>query len=103
MRTPQLSFTSMYLLLLMLDPGGGAVGDPFLTIELPIIAVAVVVRPTVLATIILFTYFYRRLDFIKIITAISTCCAWGTFILIMCIPLHIHFQGKSKRQTEEGE
>ena len=48
----------------MLDPGGGAVGDPLLTIGLPIIAVAVLAILTVLATIILFTYFYRRLDFI---------------------------------------
>ena len=37
----------MYLLLLVLDPGGGAVGDPFLTIGLSI-AVAVLAIPTVL-------------------------------------------------------
>ena len=54
----------MYLLLLVLDPGSGAVGDPLLTIGLPIIGVAVLAIPTVLATIILLTYFYRRLVFI---------------------------------------
>ena len=48
----------------MLDPGGGAVGDLILTTGLPIIAVAVLAILTVLATIILFTYFYRRFVFI---------------------------------------
>ena len=70
MKTPQLSFTYMYLLLLVLDPGGGAVVDPFLTIGLPIIAVAILAIPTVLATIILLTLFYRRLVFIIIIAVV---------------------------------
>ena len=56
----------MYLLLLVLDPGGVAVGDPFVTIGLPIIAVAVLAILTVLVSILL-TYFYRRLVFILII------------------------------------
>ena len=50
----------------MLDPGGGAVGDPLLTIGLPIIVVAVLAILTVLATIILLTLFYRRFVFITI-------------------------------------
>ena len=74
MFTPQLSFTCMYLLLSVLDPGSGAVGDPFLTIGLPIIAVAVLAIPTVLATIILLTHFYRRLVFIKIIAVEHMLC-----------------------------
>ena len=69
MRTPQLSFTCMYLLLLVLDPGGGAVGDPFLTTGLPIIAVAVLAILAVLVSILL-TYFYRRLAFIIIIAVV---------------------------------
>ena len=65
----------MYLLLLVLDPGGGAVGDPFLTVGLPIIAVAVLAIPTVLVSIILMTYFYRRLVlFIKIIAVVYMLC-----------------------------
>ena len=68
-RTPQLSFTCMYLLLLVLDPGGGAVGDPFLTIGLPIIAVAVLATLAVLVSILL-TLFYRRLAFIIIIAVV---------------------------------
>ena len=63
----QLSFAYMYLLSLLLDPGGGAVGDPLLTIGLPIIAVAVLALPTVLVSIILLTLFYRRFVFILII------------------------------------
>ena len=74
MRTPQLSFTCMYLLLLVLDPGGGAVGDPLLTIGLPIIAVAVLAIPTVLVATILLTYFYRRLVFIIIIAVEHMLC-----------------------------
>ena len=62
----QLSFTYMYLLLLVLDPGGGAVGDPFLTIGLPIIAVAVPAVPTVLVSIMLLTLFYRRFVFLAV-------------------------------------
>ena len=64
MRTTHLSFTFMYLLLLVLDPGGGAVGDPFLTIGLPIIAVAVLAVPTVLVSMLL-TLFYRRFVFVE--------------------------------------
>ena len=79
MRTPRLSFTYMYLLLLVLDPGSGAVVDPLLTIGLPIIAVAVLAIPTVLATIILFTYFYRRLDFIYEIIATKQMLCLGYF------------------------
>ena len=80
MRTPQLSFTCMYLymLLLVLDPGGGAVGDPLLTIGLPIIAVAVLAILTVLVTTILLALFYR-LAFIIIIAIVCTLCL-GTFI-----------------------
>ena len=74
MRTPQLSVTSMFLLLLVLDPGGGAVGDPFLTIGLPTIVVAVLAILTVLPTIILLTYFYRRLVFIIIIAVEHMLC-----------------------------
>ena len=59
----------MYLLLLVLDPGGGAVGDPFLTIGLPIIAVAVLATLAVLVSILL-TLFYRRLAFIIIIAVV---------------------------------
>ena len=84
MRTPQLSFTYMYLLLLVLDPGGGAVGDPFLTIGLPIIAVAVLAIPTVLVSILLLTYFYRRLVFIIIIDVVL-----GYFHVLITCP-HIH-------------
>ena len=74
MRTPHLSFTCMNLLMLVLDPGGGAVGDPFLTIGLPFIVVAVLAIPTVLATIILLTLFYRRLVFIIIIAVEHMLC-----------------------------
>ena len=87
MKTPQLSFTYMYLLLLVLDPGGGAVGDPFLTIGLPIIAVAVLAIPTVLLSIILLTLFYRRLVFI-IINAVEHMCLGYFQILIICPPIH---------------
>ena len=88
MRTPQLSFTYMYLLLLVLDPGGGAVGDPFLTIGLPIIAVAVLAILTVLATIILLTYFYRRFVFIIFIAVEYMLCLGYFHILISCPPIH---------------
>ena len=64
----------MYLSLLVLDPGGGAVGDPLLAIGLPIIVVAVLAIPTVLVSIILLTYFYRRLVFIKIIAVEHMLC-----------------------------
>ena len=65
----------MYLSLLLLDPGGGAVGDPLLTIGLPIIAVAVLAIPTVLVSIVLMTYFYRRLVlFIIIIAVVHMLC-----------------------------
>ena len=65
----------MHLSLLLLDPGGSAVGDPFLTIGLPIIAVAVLAIPTVLVSIVLMTYFYRRLVlFIKIIAVVHMLC-----------------------------
>ena len=74
MRTPQLSFTYMYLLLLVLDPGSGAVGDPFLTIGLPIITVAVLAILTVLVAIMLLTYYYRRLVFIIIIAVEHMLC-----------------------------
>ena len=74
MRTPQLSFTYMYLLLLLLAPGGGAVGDPLLTIGLPIIAVAVLAIPAVLVSLILLTYYYRRLVFIPIIAVEQMLC-----------------------------
>ena len=60
----------MYMFSSVLDPGGGAVGDPILTIGLPIIAVAVLAIPTVLATIILMAYYYRRLVFIIIIVTV---------------------------------
>ena len=45
---------------------GGVVGNLFLIIGLPIIAVAVLAVFTVLVTIILLTYFYRRLVFIVV-------------------------------------
>ena len=73
MRAPQLFLISMYLLL-VLDPGSGAVGDPFLTIGLPIIVVAVLTILTVLATIIPLTLFYRRLVFIIIIAVVHMLC-----------------------------
>ena len=72
--TPQSSFTYMYLLSLVLDPGSGAVGDPFLTVGLPIIVVAVLAILTVLAIIILLTRFYRRLVFIIIIAVEHMLC-----------------------------
>ena len=87
-RTPQLSFTYMYLLSLVLDPGGGAVGDPFLTTGLPIIAVAVLAIPTVLITIILLTLFYRRLVFIIIIAVVHMLCLGYFHMLTMCSPIH---------------
>ena len=87
MRTPQLSFTYMYLLLLVLDPGSGAVGDPFLTIGLPIIAVAVLAIPTVLATIILLTVSYRRFVFILIIAVEHMLCLVYFHILIIYSPI----------------
>ena len=69
----------MYLLLLALDPGGGAgIGDPFLTIGLPIIAVAVLAIFTVLVTTILLALFYR-LAFIIIMAIVRMLCL-GTFI-----------------------
>ena len=86
--TPQLSFTCMYLLLLVLDPGGGAVGDPLLTIGLPIIAVAVLAIPTVLITIILLTLYYRRFVFIIIIAVEHMLCLGYFHILIACPPIH---------------
>ena len=80
-----LSFTYMYLLLLVLDPGGGAVGDPFLTIGLPIIAVAVLAMLTVLASIMLLMLFYRRFVFL----AVEHMLCLGYFhILIVCPPIH---------------
>ena len=87
--TSELSFTYMYLLLLVLDTGGGAVGDPFLTTGLPIIAVAVLAILTVLATIILLTYFYRRFVFtiILFIAVVHMLCL-GSFMLITCPPIH---------------
>ena len=80
----------MYLILLLsvLDPGGGAVGDPFLTIGLPIIAVAVLAIPTVLVTIILLTYFYRRFVFIIFIAVEYMLCLGYFHILISCPPIH---------------
>ena len=85
MRTPQLSFTYMYLLLLVLDPGGGAVGDPLLTIGLPIIAVALLAVPVVLVSIMLLTLFYRRFVFL----AVEHMLCLGYFhILIVCPPIH---------------
>ena len=79
----------MYLLLLVLDPGGGAVGDPLLTIGLPIIAVAVLAIPTVLASIMLLTLFYRRFVFIIILfIAVVHMLCLGSFILITCPPIH---------------
>ena len=75
----------MYLLLLELDPGGGAVGDPFLTIGLPIIAVAVLAILIVLVSIVLLTRFYRRFVFIIIIRLIV--------VLMLCLPMgyfHTH-------------
>ena len=80
-----LSFTHMYLLLLVLDPGGGAVGDPLLTIGLPIIVVAVLAIPTVLVAIMLLTLFYRRFVFL----AVEHMLCLGYFhILIVCPPIH---------------
>ena len=58
----------------MLDPGGGAVGHSFLTIGLPIIAVAVLAILTVLVSIVLLTCFYRRLVFITIIAVEHMLC-----------------------------
>ena len=84
----QLSFTCMYLLLLVLDPGGGAVGDPLLTIGLSIIVVAVLAIPTVLATIILLTYFYRRFVFIIIIAVEHMLCLGYFHMLATCSPIH---------------
>ena len=78
MRTTQLSFTCMYLLLLALGPGSGAVGDPLLTIGLPIIAVAVLAILTALVTTILLALFYR-LAFIIIMAIVRMLCL-GTFI-----------------------
>ena len=83
----QSSFTCMYLilLLLVLDPGSGAVGDPFLTIGLPIIVVAVLAILTVLATIILLTRFYRRLVYYDI----SYGCTHVVFgVLLYYPPIH---------------
>ena len=60
----------MYMFSPVLDPRGVVVGNQFLTIELPIIAVAVLAIPTVLATIILMAYYYRRLVFIIIIVTV---------------------------------
>ena len=72
----------------MLDPGGGAVGDPLLTIGLPIIAVAVLAILTVLIMIILLTLFYRRLVFIIIIAVEHMLCLGYFHILITCPPIH---------------
>ena len=88
-RIPQLSFTSMYLLLLVLDPGGGAVGDPLLTIGLPIIAVAVLAILTVLATIRLLTLFYRRLAFVIIIAVVRMLCLEYFYIHNLSVHLQV--------------
>ena len=88
MRTPQLSFTYMYLLLLVLDPGGGAVGDPFLTIGLPIIAVAVLAIPIVLVSTILLTYSYSRFVFI-IINAVEYMLCLGYFHMLIILSSHL--------------
>ena len=79
----------MYLLSLVLGSRSGAVGDPLLTVRLPIIAVAVLAILTVLATIVLLTYFYRRLVFtiILFIAVVHMLCL-GSFILITCPPIH---------------
>ena len=70
-RTFHLSFTCKHVMFSpLLDPGGIDVGNQFLIFGLPIIAVAVLAIPTVLATIILLTYFYRKLVFIIIIVII---------------------------------
>ena len=78
----------MYLLLLVLDPGSGAVGDPFLTIGLPIIVVAVLAILIVLVSIILLTRFYRRFVFIiiiRLIVVFMLCLPMGNFILILAV------------------
>ena len=77
----------MYLLLLVLDPGGGAVGDLLLTIGLPIIVVAVLAISTVLATVILLAYYYR-LVFIIIIAVEHMLCLGYFHIVIICPPIH---------------
>ena len=66
---------------------GGVVGNLFLIIGLPIIAVAVLALFTVLVTIILLTFFYRRLVFIVVV--VNICRAWGTFILNLSAHLQI--------------
>ena len=58
----------------MLDPGGGAVGHSFLTIGLPLIAVAVLAILTVLVLVMLLTLFYRRFVFIIIIAVVRMLC-----------------------------
>ena len=79
----------MYLLLLALDPGSGAVVDPILTIGLPIIVVVVLAIPIVVVSIMLLTLFYRRLVFtiILFIAVVHMLCL-GSFILITCPPIH---------------
>ena len=62
------------VIILMLDTGGGAAGHSFLIIGLPIIAVAILAILTVLVSIVLLTYFYRRLVFIIIIAVEHMLC-----------------------------